>query len=135
MKFLPLLLTILCTISAAFAQEPVTQAIRPNTGPGSHLPATVREEFYHAAITGDLATAKDLLAKEPLLVGARPDNCPHTPLTMAACRNQVEMVKFLLANKADIEDEDFVCGASALGWSGWFGHPDVAAVLIAAGAE
>ncbi len=110
------------------------QTIRPNLGPGSDLPNQLRSAFFAAASDGDMHTAKQLLRRHPLLIDARPDNDHRTPLIIATWRDEVEMVKLLIANGADLEAEDYVWGGSALGWSGWFGRPLVASVLIEAGA-
>jgi len=111
------------------------QVVRPNTGPGSDLPNDLRRDFFAAAAAGDIRTAKAMLAAQPLLVDARPDNESRTPLIVATWRNRAGMVKFLLEHGADLEAEDYVWGGSAVGWSGWFGRPSVALVLIEAGAE
>ena len=109
--------------------------IRPNRGPGSELPNALRLDFFRAATRGRLELARQLLARTPLLVDARPDNESRTPLISATWNDEVDMVKLLIARGADLEAEDYVWGGSALGWSGWFGRPAVAAVLIASGAE
>jgi hypothetical protein len=108
------------------------QRIRPNEGPDSDLPNELRRSFFRAAARGDVQTAKQLLERQPLSVDARPDNEHRIPLISATW---VEMVKLLIAHGADREAEDYVWGGNALGWSGWFGRPSVASVLIEAGAE
>jgi hypothetical protein len=108
---------------------------RPTTGPAAHLPADQREAVFDAARDGDIQALTALLDKEPLLVDARPDNDHRTPLIIAAWSNQAGAAELLIERGADIEAEDFVWGASALGWAGWFGSHDVAVVLINAGAE
>ncbi len=123
---------------AIFALASVLQAqdtIKPNNSPGADLPAALRSEFFQAAAKGDVARATELLAQQPLLLNSRPDNDHRNPLIIAAWKNQAEMAKFLLSHGADIEAEDYIWGASALGWAGWYGHPEVAAVLIEAKAE
>ena len=109
--------------------------IRPNRGPGSDLPNPLRRAFVRAAAGGDIHTAKRLLEQQPLLIDARPDNVSRTPLIAATWGDRVEMVMLLIAHGADLEAEDYVWGGSAVGWSGWFGRPSVALVLIEAGAE
>lgn len=108
---------------------------RPTTGPAAHLPADQRQAIFDAARDGDLQAITVLLDKEPLLVDARPDNDHRTPLIIAAWTNQAGAAQLLIERGADVEAEDFVWGASALGWCGWFGSQDVAVVLINAGAE
>lgn len=127
----PTLVACLILVTAAHAQS----TIRPNNSPGADLPAALRSEFFQAARNGDVTRAQKLLAQQPMLVNSRPDNDHRNPLIIAAWKNQADMAKFLLANGADIEAEDYIWGASALAWAGWFGHPEVAAVLIEAKAE
>ena len=121
--------------AAADAHHDRDRRIRPNRGPGSDLPKPLRRDFFKAAAGGDVRSAKRLLAQAPLLIDAWPDNESRTPLIAATWGDHVEMVQLLIAGGADLEAEDYVWGGSALGWSGWFGRPAVASVLIASGAE
>ena len=131
-------LALAALLGGACAQQPShskPHAVRPNIGPGATLPAKLRNAFFSAAAEGDLETVSAMLDKQPLLVDARPDNDHRTPLIITAWKNQPEMARLLIDRGADLESEDFVWGASALGWAGWNGQPKVAQVLIAAGAE
>lgn len=83
----------------AHDNEEREHVVRPNVGPGSDLPNQLRRAFFGAAASGDIQTAKRMLAREPLLVDARPDNESRTPLIVATWRDKVDMVSFLIARQ------------------------------------
>jgi len=84
------------------------------------------------AVRGDLETAAILLEHGADLQ-ARDDEWSSTPLGWAARNGQRAMVEFLLSRGAEPMLPDDPEWATPLGWAEKKGHPDIAAVLRAAG--
>jgi ankyrin repeat protein len=63
-------------------------------------------DIFDAAKNGDLEQAKLLLESNPGLVFSNNSDAGFTPLHWAVRRNHLEMVKLLLANKANIDAPD-----------------------------
>ena len=87
-------------------------------------------EIHDAARNGDLAKVKALLSDNPDLVFSKESNSGLTPLTCAASRGRKDVVKLLLANKADVnaKADD---GATPLCLAADHGHVDVVELLLA----
>lgn len=84
--------------------------------------------LHHAARTGDVAKAKELL-KAGADLNARDDHLRSTPLAWAAKFGQLKMVKFLLKRGAAKQLPDDPEWATPLAWALKRGHTDVAALL------
>lgn len=93
-------------------------------------------EFFKAVKTGDLATVREMLAKNPSLVHAR-DKEQSTPLHLAAWRGHPELVSVLLDAGADIaaHTENTHWGTTALHAAAHGNQAPCAAVLIERGAD
>ena len=101
-------------------------------------------EIHAAAVQGNLAGVKSILAEKPELVNAR-DKDGWSPLHIAADADQNQMVALLLANGAEVNAKTF--GKSGWGHSkkefGWTalhmaanaGNKEMAELLFANGAE
>jgi ankyrin repeat protein len=115
-------------------------------------------DVFEAVAAGDLARVKELIGADPALARAR-DGQGLTPILHARYRDDMEMVRALLATNPDLD----VFEGAALGdepaldrlldsdpgligaWSGdgftplhlaaFFGHPETAALLIQRGAD
>ena len=90
-------------------------------------------EIHDAALKGDLAKVRELLAKDPALVNAKGRN-EKAPLHWAAQGGHLEVVKLLLArggavNELNIQKE------TPLVYAAEGGHLKVAELLIAKGAD
>lgn len=71
---------------------------------GSISPETdVNTGLYQAAASGDLITAKALLAQGSSLNAI--DVCGRTPLHFAAANNQLHMIEFFVSSGADINGQ------------------------------
>src|SRR5438094_2700213 len=88
----------------------------------------------HAAVrSGDIATIRYLLLSDPGLVNAS-DKSGSTPLHFAAAHGQLEVVKLLLAAKADVRAVTSH-GNSPLHRAAREGHADIVELLLANGEE
>ena len=91
------------------------------------------EELFAAARKGDAATVKSLLERgvdvnTKFRYGA-------TALSYAADKGHVEVVKILLAHKADLNVKDTFYGATPIIWAAQKGHAKVVEALLEAGAQ
>ena len=98
-----------------------------------------KSEVCEAAAAGDLEKVKALVNANPNLVNSKdPTGGPglhgETPLHLAACYNRMNIVKFLLAKKADVNTRDDE-GMTPLYVAALAGHKDVAELLLANGAD
>jgi uncharacterized protein len=91
------------------------------------------EGILEAAETGDAATVRALLERDPGLVGAV-DVHRKTPLHLAAEHDHLEVVAMLLDAGADLEAET-TWGATPLQWAGVLGSRAAGDVLRARGAR
>ena len=92
----------------------------------------------HAAVKrGDFPAMRRLLEKDPALANARSEADPRGtyPLHVAAEFAQVEAARLLLEYGADVSLLDLENDSIALCWAAFFGRPEVAQVLLAAGSE
>ena len=90
-------------------------------------------EIHDAALKGDLAAVKALLAKDPALLNAKGHN-EKAPLHWAAQGGHVKIVKYLLAKGAAI-DELNIQKETPLVYAAEGGHLQLAELLIAKGAK
>lgn len=90
------------------------------------------QDIFDAVRKGDLTKIDELVKLNPDTVNAR-NSSGFTPLIIAAYRNQVEAVKFLLDHKADVNASSPE-GPVILGVC-YKGDRDLAALLIAKGAD
>jgi ankyrin repeat protein/L-ascorbate metabolism protein UlaG (beta-lactamase superfamily) len=90
-------------------------------------------EIHDAVRAGDLAKIKALVAKDPKVVNEKEAE-GGTPLHFASHSGNVEIIAFLLANKADIKAVDDL-GRSPLHLAASAGHGETVDLLIAKGAE
>ncbi|MFZ2644579.1 MAG: ankyrin repeat domain-containing protein, partial [Verrucomicrobiia bacterium] len=81
-----------------------------------------------AARTGDVAMVEKLLAAKPELLNAKFDD-GFTLLLLAGKEGQMEMVKFLLSRKVDLEAKDGQC-RTLLNWASTRGYRDLAELLL-----
>lgn len=92
----------------------------------------------HAAVKrGDLAAIRDLLGRTPALANARSETDARGtyPLHVAAEFGQAAAARLLLDHGADVALLDLENDSIALCWAAFFGRPEVANVLLAAGSE
>jgi len=90
-------------------------------------------DIHQAAKQGDLVKVKALLEKNAELTNAKTEN-GETPLHSAASGGQLEVVKFLISQGADINLKQN-SGATALHFACFGGHRDVVEWLIDNGAD
>jgi ankyrin repeat protein len=94
--------------------------------------APPHDEIFVAVRAGDAARVKALLDQGvPVDAKARYD---RTPLSFAAARGNVEIVRLLLERGADVKAKDTFYGATALDWAADSGNPEIARLLLAKGA-
>src|SRR3954466_7947580 len=96
----------------------------------SSLPANADSQLFDAARQGDVKQVQELLDKGAD-VNAR-NKFGATALWFAAYKNRVEVIKLLLARKADPDLRDNVWNSSPLALAVSFGQGDAAKVLLAA---
>ena len=90
-------------------------------------------EIHDAALKGDLAKVKELLAYDPSLISARGDN-EKPPLHWAAQGGHLELAKFLIAKGADVNQLN-IQKETPLVYAAEGGHLKLAELLIAKGAD
>ena len=97
-------------------------------------PPSVRAGEIHVAVrAGDLAKIKALVAEDPKVVNEK-DSRGRTPLHFASNAGHTEIIKFLIANGADVKATD-PDGYTPLIWAASAGQADAARALIAGGAD
>jgi ankyrin repeat protein/L-ascorbate metabolism protein UlaG (beta-lactamase superfamily) len=90
-------------------------------------------EIHDAALKGDLAMVKDLLAKDPALLHVKGRN-EKAPIHWAAQGGHIAVVKYLLSRGAAIDDLN-IQKETALVYAAEGGHLKLAELLIAKGAN
>ena len=91
-------------------------------------------EIHQASIERNLAKVKELVTADPQLVNCK-DERGRTPLMWACGRDQLEIVKFLVENGADVNSLDRM-GLSALYYSILNGHTnEIDEILAGHGAD
>ncbi len=98
---------------------------------GSNL--AFSDEIHKAASGGDLEKVKALLKDNPDLVFSK-DRVGKTPLYLAAVTGHKDVVKFLLASKADVNAKD-ISGQTPLCGVALSGHKDMVELLLASKAD
>ena len=91
-------------------------------------------EIIDAAIAGDAALVRQLLAADASLANGRDTFIGSTPLIFASHRGHAAVVEALLAAGADPNARESVSGATALHWAADGGHAGVIEALLNAGA-
>jgi ankyrin repeat protein/L-ascorbate metabolism protein UlaG (beta-lactamase superfamily) len=90
-------------------------------------------EIHDAALKGDLAQVKALLAKDPSLINAKGHN-EKAPLHWAAQGGHLELAKYLVARGASV-DAPNIQKETPLVYAAESGHLKLAEMLIAKGAD
>src|SRR4030043_1674919 len=94
---------------------------------------TQAQDIYTASYNGDLETIKRLIEENPELVNSR-NSLGRFPLEMAAQTGQIDIIKFLLENGADVNLNRV--GATALHMAALYGgKTELIALLLEAGAD
>ena len=88
--------------------------------------------FINACKTGDIDELNRMIKADDSLVNAQADD-QIPAIIHATCANQRGVVDFLLSHGANIEAKDADFHATALGFSAWFGHADMARFLVEGG--
>ncbi|MBE0664414.1 MAG: ankyrin repeat domain-containing protein, partial [Candidatus Aminicenantes bacterium] len=91
-------------------------------------------EIHDAALKGDLAQAKELLAKDPSLLNAANDS-GRTPLHLAAQRGHLELAAWLIRKGADVNGRDSSYQLAPLHLAAWGGHLKTVRLLLKNGAD
>ncbi|HLL88232.1 MAG TPA: ankyrin repeat domain-containing protein [Tepidisphaeraceae bacterium] len=100
------------------------------------VPAEARTAFLEACARGDEQAVARFLKPYPSLVHARGTTHDRgTGLIVAAWEGKPEVIRVLLQNGADLEAEDRVWGASALGWAAYWGRAPTVQALLEAKAD
>lgn len=115
--------------------SPVTNPPVPSPV-NSPVPPSIANELNTAAMTGDLATVKRIIAQHPALVNA-PDTSENaaTPLLRAIKNNHQDVVDFLLAHGADVNVHGQLMGRNALHLAAFQGDAELVQTLLRHGAE
>ncbi len=103
------------------AQAPAPAAAGPTT-------------IHDAAVKGDLATVKRLLAQDPALLEAEKPPNKKTALHYAAQNGRRDVVEFLLDSGAQVNRPN-IAGETALHYAVGLESPDVVNLLLARGAD
>src|SRR5208337_1145970 len=90
-------------------------------------------EIHDAALGGDLPRVKELLNVTPDLISSK-DASGYTPLHWAAAADHTDVLKFLLANNAEVNARDNK-SQTPLDIAAARGHREAAKLLLAHGAE
>ena len=99
------------------------------------LGAGAEYTIYVAAARGDRQFVRDALARDPSLANFE-DTCHHRPISAAAARNDLEMVKLLLAHGADPNlPEEGAPRGQALWKAVYQRQREIARVLVQHGAD
>ncbi|KAJ3207820.1 hypothetical protein HDU67_007205 [Dinochytrium kinnereticum] len=119
-------------------QEPVTKGV--STGPSVSIMVNEDPHIIDAdktifdwAAEGDVAKMRGILLKNPNLIQQR-DESGRSPLHWASDRGHLDLVKYLVESKAEVnlgDDE----GLTALHNAAVSGHIHIASVLLEAGAD
>ena len=86
--------------------------------------------IHDAARSGDVKTVETLLKEHPDLVSSKEEKYGQTPLHIAAFNNRVDVVKILIANKADVNAQANN-GATPLHLAAAKGNKDIIELLLA----
>jgi outer membrane protein assembly factor BamB len=100
---------------------------------GTVWAADDKEEFWAAAKRGDVQTVIALLAKG-VDVNAK-TTYGATALSFAADKGQLDVVKLLIKNKANVNTRDTFYNATPLTWAYSHEHVEIIKALLEAGAE
>ena len=96
------------------------------------------EQLYIAVEEGKTEEVRELISSHRVDVNCQPENknfyLDATPLIIAACKGQIEMVQILLDSGADINRASRL-GSTPLWHSAGRGHEDVVKTLIDRGAD
>jgi len=90
--------------------------------------------LHEAVKAGDLEKVKALLKDNPDLVLSRNEMGGGTPLHCALLRDETDVLKFLLANNAEVDAKDDM-SETPLHLAAILGHKEVAELLLANKAE
>jgi ankyrin repeat protein len=85
--------------------------------------------IFKACATGNLAAVRELVAADPTIVNAR-DDMMWTPLHHATDGNKLDVVKFLVENKAALDTKS-PYGMTALHYATEYDRFEVARILVA----
>ncbi|HUU04264.1 MAG TPA: ankyrin repeat domain-containing protein [Patescibacteria group bacterium] len=91
-------------------------------------------EIHDAALNGDLAKVKELLAKNPALLTAGND-LGRTPLHLAAHRGHVKLAAWLIQQGADVNGRDSSYQLAPLHLAAWGGDLETVRLLLKKGAD
>ncbi|MDH4210229.1 MAG: ankyrin repeat domain-containing protein [candidate division WOR-3 bacterium] len=91
------------------------------------------DEIHDASQQGDIDRVKTLVEENAELVNLA-DETGHTPLHYAAAGGQVEIARFLISEKADVNALNTV-NQSVLLYAAYFGNAEITEMLIADGAR
>ena len=91
-------------------------------------------EIHDAALSGDLAKVKELLAKDPALLTAGND-LGRTPLHLAAHRGHVKLAAWLIQQGADVNGRDSNYQLAPLHLAAWGGNLETVRLLLKNGAD
>lgn len=90
------------------------------------------QDVFDAAREGDVMLLQEIVKENPELVNAQNEQ-GYTPLILAAYNGQLEMVKALIKNGADL-DQSFTQGTAIHG-AAFKGHLEVVKLLVKSGAK
>lgn len=90
------------------------------------------QNVFDAAREGDVMLLQEMVKENPELVNAQNEQ-GYTPLILAAYNGQLEMVKALIKNGADL-DQSFTQGAAIHG-AAFKGHLEIVKLLVESGAK
>jgi len=89
--------------------------------------------FIEAAKRGDIATVRQMLAKDADLANVA-DGSGKTPLHAAAWNGRLDVAKLLLESGADPDAKDLTQKGTPLEWAAWSARPDMVKLIVEHGA-